>query len=98
MLARLLLPPLCSSGNGCPVSADMKKVCSHVWRWLLWFAFLTVAGGMLASCDAPVGVSPALRGTYWQNALVTNPDGGGPQVVRWGPPQPSIPIPGGGGR
>jgi hypothetical protein len=42
---------------------------------------------MLASCDTPVGESPALKGAYWQNALVTNPDGGGPQVVLWGPLQ-----------
>jgi hypothetical protein len=42
---------------------------------------------MLASCDTPVGESPARKGAYWQNALVTNPDGGGPQVVLWGPPQ-----------
>jgi hypothetical protein len=65
----------------------MKKVTSRVCRWSEWFALLTAAGGMLASCDAPVGVSPALQGTYWEHALVTNPDGGGPQVVRWGPPQ-----------
>jgi hypothetical protein len=43
---------------------------------------------MLASCDTPVGESPARKGAYWQNALVTNPVGGGPHVVRWGPPQP----------
>jgi hypothetical protein len=65
----------------------MKKVCSQVRRWLPWFALLTGAGGMLASCDTPVGVSPTLQGTYWEHALVTNPNGGGPQVVRWGPPQ-----------
>ncbi len=65
----------------------MKNVCSRLRRSLPWFALLTATGAMLASCDTPVGVSPALQGTYWQNALVTNPDGGGPQVVRWGPPQ-----------
>jgi hypothetical protein len=75
----------------------MKQVSPRVSRWLQLFVLLTASGGMLASCDTPVGVSPALQGTYLQNALVTNPDGGGPQVVRWGPP-PSIPIPGGGGR
>jgi hypothetical protein len=32
-------------------------------------------------------VSAAQHGTYWEHALVTNPAGGGPQVVRWGPPQ-----------
>jgi hypothetical protein len=65
----------------------MDKACSGVWRWLPRVVLLTAACGMLASCDTPVGVSPALQGTYWQNAVVTNPDGGGPQVVRWGPPQ-----------
>ena len=52
-------------------------------------ALLTVA-----SCDTPIGMSPALQGTYLQHALVTNPDGGGPQVVRWEPPGPAL---GGGG-
>ena len=65
----------------------MKKGSSRVCRWLAWLAWLTAAGGMLASCDTPVGVSPALQGTYRENALVTNPDGGGPQVVRWGAPE-----------
>lgn len=46
--------------------------------------FLSAA--LLASCNTPVGVSPALNGSYLENALVTNPNGGGPQVVRWGPP------------
>ncbi len=92
------VPGPCQTPLAANVSAAMKEVCSHACRWLPWFALLTAAGGMLASCDTPVGVSPALKGTYWQNALVTNPDGGGPQVVRWGPPQPIIPVPGGGGR
>ncbi len=65
----------------------MKKVSPPVCRWLAWLAWMTAAGGMLASCDTSAGVSPALHGTYWEHALVTNPDGGGPQVVRWGPPQ-----------
>ena len=65
----------------------MKKVCSPAGRWLARFAIVTFAGGMLASCDTPVGRAPDLQGSYWQNAVVTNPDGGGPQVVRWGPPQ-----------
>jgi len=50
-------------------------------------ALLLAAGPLLAACDTPVGVAPNLRGTYWQNAIVTNPNGDGPQVVRWGPPQ-----------
>jgi len=49
---------------------------------------------MLASCDTPIGVSPALQGTYRATSVVTNPDSDGPRVVRWGPPEPAI---GGGG-
>jgi len=49
---------------------------------------------MLASCDTPIGVSPALQGTYRATSVVTNPDSDGPHVVRWGPPEPAI---GGGG-
>lgn len=64
----------------------MKKVLSRLWRSLPCFAMLTAAGLILASCDTPVGVSPALKGTYWEHALVTNPYGGGPMVVMWGPP------------
>jgi len=58
-------------------------------RWLALCALWTAAGGMLSSCDTPVGVSPALQGTSRATSLVTNPDGGGPQVVRWGPPKGS---------
>ena len=57
------------------------------WRSLALCASLTAAGGMLASCDTPIGVSPALQGTYRATSIVTNPDGDGPQVVRWGPPE-----------
>lgn len=91
-------PRSCQTPKTAKLSAAMNRVGLRVCRWLRWFALLTAAGGLLASCDTPVGVSPALKGTYWQNAVVTNPDGGGPQVVRWGPPQPTPPIPGGGGR
>ena len=65
----------------------MKNVRSGLCRWLPCFALLFAAGCVLASCDAPVGVSPALKGTYWEHALVTNPYGGGPMVVMWGPPE-----------
>ncbi len=34
----------------------MKRVSSRVCRRLAWLAWLTAAGGMLASCDTPVGV------------------------------------------
>ena len=56
-------------------------------RWLAVCALLTATGGMLVSCDTPIGRAPDLQGTYRATSLVTNPDGGGPQVVRWGPPE-----------
>ena len=65
--------------------ADGSSLC----RRLTLCALLTAA-----SCDTPIGVSPDLQGTYLQHALVTNPDGDGPQVVRWGPPGGGL---GGGG-
>lgn len=70
----------------------MKRACSHPCRRLAWFALLIAAGGTLASCDTPVGVSPALKGTYREHALVTNPYGGGPMVVRWGAPENVLPT------
>lgn len=65
----------------------MHKVVPPCCRRPLFVALLIAAGGVLASCDTPVGVSPSLQGTYRENALVTNPNGGGPQVVRWGAPE-----------
>ena len=56
-------------------------------RWLAVCVLLAAAGGMLASCDTPVGRAPDLQGSYRATSLVTNPDGDGPQVVRWGPPE-----------
>ena len=53
-------------------------------------ACLLAVGLLLTACDTPVGVAPNLRGTYWEHARVTNPNGGGPQVVIWGPPDPSV--------
>lgn len=84
-------PRSCQTLREAKAGAAITKVCTHIYRWLRWFALLTAAAGSLASCDTPVGVAPALRGTYWEHALVTNPDGGGPQVVRWGPPQNYVP-------
>jgi hypothetical protein len=65
----------------------MKKVSFRVCRWLPWLVLLTTVGGTLASCNTPIGVSQALQGTYWQNAIVTHPEGDGPEVVLWGPPE-----------
>jgi len=73
----------------------MENVSARASRWLARFALLTATGVMQASCDTPVGVSPALKGTYQENARVTNPTGGGPQVVRWGEPENGFLVPGG---
>jgi hypothetical protein len=51
-------------------------------------AFPLAVTCLLAACNTPIGVAPNLRGTYWEHALVTYPNGGGPQVVVWGPPDP----------
>jgi hypothetical protein len=59
--------------------------------WRLGFPLALTAS--LAACSTPVGVAPNLRGTYWEHSLVTNPNGGGPQVVIWGPPDPSFDDP-----
>ena len=72
------------------VGATMKNFSVDGCQWLARVGLLTAAGVMLASCDTPVGVSPALKGTYWEHALVTNPYGGGPMEVRWGPPDPYL--------
>jgi hypothetical protein len=61
-----------------------------LWR----VTFLLATAAWLAACSTtPVGVAPNLRGTYWGHAIVTNPNGGGPQVIRWGPPDPWFPDP-----
>lgn len=53
----------------------------------LRLAWALMLPGVLPACSsAPIGVAPGLKGTYYEHALVTNPNGGGPQVVRWGPP------------
>jgi len=75
----------------------VKKISSHERCSLALVGLLTAVGGMVASCDTPIGVSPALQGTYRANSLVTNPDGDGPQVVRWGPPENYAPLGEGGG-
>ena len=69
--------------------ADRQR-CSGA-RALRRLALMVAASAWFAACNTPVGVSPALRGTYWEKALVTNPNGGGPMVVIWGPPDPFVP-------
>jgi len=50
-------------------------------------ALLLAVSAWLAACNAPIGVAPNYRGTYLEHALVTNPNGGGPQITIWGPPE-----------
>lgn len=69
----------------------MQNRRSNLRRLLPLFALLTAASGLLSACDTPTGVSPLLKGTYWEHAVVTNPDGKGPMVVRYGPPTNYIP-------
>jgi hypothetical protein len=70
-------------------AGEGNRVAARAMRRL---AVLLAACAMLSACDTPVGIDPNLRGTYWQNALVTHPNGGGPQVVIWGPPDPRVPT------
>jgi len=41
---------------------------------------------LLSACNTPVGTPPSWRGTYLDKAITTNPNGGGPQVIQFGPP------------
>jgi hypothetical protein len=50
---------------------------------------LLAAGAWLAACGAPVGPSSIQQGTYLGQALVTNPNGGGPQIIMRAPPETS---------
>lgn len=65
----------------------MEKARSATCRHRVSLAALISAAALVASCTTPIGKAPNLRGTYWENAIVTNPDDKGAQVVRWGPPQ-----------
>ena len=49
-------------------------------------ALLLAVSAWLAAC-APIGQAPNYRGTYLEHAWVTNPNGGGPQITMWGPPE-----------
>jgi hypothetical protein len=50
---------------------------------------LAAVATALAACDTPVGTPPSWRNLSLPPTQVTNPDGGGPQVTRWGPPDTS---------
>lgn len=52
-------------------------------------ALLLAVGACLAACNAPVGPETNHQGTYVGQALVTNPNGGGPQVIVHAAPENS---------
>jgi hypothetical protein len=76
------------------VCSAINKVSSRLYFWLASIKLVTVAGGTLASCNAAIGVSPALQATYRENTLITSPDSDDPHVALWGPPETNT---GGGG-
>jgi hypothetical protein len=90
-------PQPCQTLRTTKVFEGVKKISLHGCHPLALVALLTAGGGMLVSCNTPIGVSAALLGTYRENSVVTNPDGNGPQVVRWGPPENRAPPGEGGG-
>jgi hypothetical protein len=68
------------------------RQCSHSGMRAFWRLALPLAvSAWLAACNTPIGVAPNYRGTYLEHALVTNPNGGGPQIIIWGPPENSNP-------
>ncbi len=66
---------------------------AHHGRSVLHFALLIAAATALTSCDTPIGTPPAWRNVGTVPTVVTNPNGGGPQVTRWGPPDTWIANP-----
>jgi hypothetical protein len=50
---------------------------------------LSMVATALASCNQQVGMPQAWQGIGLPKTEVTNPQGGGPQVVRFGPPDTS---------
>jgi hypothetical protein len=52
-------------------------------------ALLLAVSALLAACNAPIGPAPTHQGTYLGQAFVTNPNGGGPQIIMRGPPETS---------
>jgi hypothetical protein len=55
------------------------------------FVLLAVVATAIASCDRQVGMPPSWQALGLPNTQVTNPQGGGPQVVQWGPADANIP-------
>jgi len=52
-------------------------------------AALLAVSAWLAACDAPIGPATSPQGTYMGQALVTNPNGGGPQIIMRAAPETS---------
>ena len=63
-------------------------------RSVLRLMLLAAAAGAMTACDTPVGTPPSWRGVGTVPTVITNPQGGGPQVTRWGPPDTSFTDPG----
>jgi predicted small lipoprotein YifL len=61
----------------------------HQRRTILRSVLLLAAATALTACGTPVGTPPSWRNLPLPPTQVTNPDGGGPQVTRWGPPDTS---------
>ena len=74
--------------RGCRAEEERWPGLRSLRRLLLPLALMAA----LVGCNEKVGVAPNLQGTYWEHALVTNPNGGGPQVVIWGPPDNRLPT------
>ena len=73
------------SGLARPAFPEMGRLVTLTLR--IWAAAILLSG-----CNTPVGTPSSWQGTYLGKAIVTNPDGDGPQVLRYAPP-----IWGGGG-
>jgi hypothetical protein len=62
---------------------------AHHGRCALRMVLPIAAAAALTACDTPVGTPSARRNVGSPPIQVTNPEGGGPQVTRWGPPDTS---------
>lgn len=60
---------------------------SRTRHFVLLGLSLAATAAVLASCDTPVGTAPGFRNSSAPTTQLTNPQGGGAQVVRWGPPE-----------
>ena len=68
------------------------KCCPHPFRQthaVLALVVLVAIVTTLTGCATPVGDPSSWRNLPLPPTQVTNPEGGGPQVTRWGPPDTS---------